>query len=142
MIIIRILGWLWCLPVSLVGLLVVPFCAPRRVRFRWLGWHGVRGIIEFDAGRWLRGYAAATFGVVQLYRDGLDNAERQRHRKHEDAHTLQGFWLGLFDAVYFVFAGVLWVYWYIRTKGKFAATMAYWHNPLEAHARKLAGEDE
>jgi hypothetical protein len=91
MIVLRLLGWIWCLPVTLIGLLIVPFCRPRSVRFRWLGHHGVRGVVEFTVGRWPEGYSAFTFGAVQGYVEGRDP---ERHRKHEDCHTLQGYIFG------------------------------------------------
>jgi hypothetical protein len=91
MIALRLLGWLWCLPVTLIGLVVVAFARPRSVRFRWHGHHGVRGVLEFTVARWFKGYAAFTFGAVQGYLVGVDP---ERHRRHEDVHSLQGMLMG------------------------------------------------
>jgi hypothetical protein len=94
MIALRLLGWIWCLPVTLVGLVVGAFTRPSGFRFRWLGHHGVRGVLEFTVRRWPKDYSAFTFGAVQGYREGVDP---ERHRRHEDCHTLQGWLLGVFN---------------------------------------------
>jgi hypothetical protein len=134
MIALRLLGWLWCLPVTLIGLVVVAFARPRSVRFRWHGHHGVRGVVEFTVARWFKGYAAFTFGAVQWYVEGKDP---ERHRRHEDVHTLQGFILGALNPLaYGLMAAALYVYWRWRTEDHgLAMQQAYWHNPLEAWAR-------
>lgn len=131
--VLAILGWLWSIPVTLFGLVVFAFCAPNSPRWRWWGFHGTRGIIEVELGRWFAGYAAITFGHLQGYLPGRD---RQRLRPHEDTHTFQGDLLGIFDAVYFIFLAGIFLWQLVRTRDRRrAADLAYWDNPLERWAR-------
>lgn len=138
--------WLWSLPVTLFGLLVFVWCKPRAPRWRWVGHHGTRGILEVELGRWFGGYGAATFGHLQGYLPGQD---REHHRPHEDAHTWQGDLLGFLNLIaYGLFWVVLMTWFFVRGveidpvlgAGRTRALRAvldaaYWHNPLEAWAR-------
>lgn len=148
-------GWslacrlVWSLPVTLFGLAVFLVRArPRDWSWRWHGHHGTRGIIEveLDPERWFDGFAS-TFGHIQGY---LPGQNREAMRPHEDGHTLQGDILGIFNAVYFLFAGVLVVWFFAvgveidpllragRTRAWEAVkNAAWWNNPLEVNARWL-----
>lgn len=78
---LRLLGLLWSLPVTLLGLLVAPVCRPFRARreglalalhVRWLWWR----------------VSAVTLGHVILYRLA-GGAPRAHLRRHEHVHVLQ-----------------------------------------------------
>lgn len=126
MIAIRLLGFLWSLPVTLVGLVVVCVSGPTSASWRWWGWHGVRGILEFRTRRIIGGYQGQTFGHVQLYVEG---AEPQRLRKHEDTHTLQG---DLFGALNLPIYGAC------SLVSRLTGGGWYYGNALEAWARSWA----
>jgi hypothetical protein len=128
---LRVLGWIWSLPVTLVGVAVFAFCAPRRPRWRRLGYHGAGWIIEVELGRWP--YDAGTFGVLQGYKPGQAT---NNLRRHEDVHTLQGFVLGPLNlVVYGACWAALFVYWIIRLRRLDRALRhAYRDNPLEEMA--------
>lgn len=117
MIALRILGLLWSLPVSLVGLVVVAFMAPSSPRLR--GW-----VLEFTISRLPAGYGAITFGHVQAYRDAPE-----RHRRHEDVHTLQGDILGILNFP---------VYGACSLISRLRGTGWYHGNALEAWARRAS----
>lgn len=95
MILLRALGWLWALPVTLVGLAVFAFLGPHDFRWRRLGYHGAGWILECNVRRNPGGFAAITFGVLQGYRIAATN----QLRAHEDVHVLQGFLFGPLDLV-------------------------------------------
>lgn len=128
MIALRLLGFVWALPVSLIGAVVMLVFRPYRARARWLGAHGVRIVVEVFV-LWLpQGYAAITFGHLQVYRYGQTmTAERAAQlRRHEDTHTLQGDVLGALNLpVYGVCSLVSWA----------RGTGLYRGNALERWAR-------
>lgn len=123
MLILWPIRFLWSLPVTLVGLVVVLFSRPRCASWRWLGWHGTRGILEFRVGRVIGGYHGQTFGHIQIYVEGIDLG---RIRKHEDVHTLQG---DLFGILNFPIYGVC------SLVSRLRGTGWYRGNALEAWAR-------
>lgn len=92
MIALRLLGILWALPVSIVGLVVALVSIPRSASWRWMGWHGVRLILEIRTARIIGGYDGQTWGHVQLY-----VIEPGALRRHEDVHTLQGDLFGVLN---------------------------------------------
>lgn len=93
------LGWLWCLPWSVLGfvLVVVPFGYP--------GFYRAPGLI-FEAGPWLAwffrfiGWNAFTWGVVAVVKP----AAAERTIAHELEHVRQGMRWGLFFPIAYLVA--------------------------------------
>lgn len=122
----RAVLWLWASPNTLIGLAVGLVLLPVGARMRW-----VDGVLEVAAlrqaprHRWP--FAAITFGHVVI---GTHLPELQRLRAHERVHVQQcERWGPLFLPAYAV-AG-MWQW----TRGR----RAYWDNPFEVEARRVAG---
>lgn len=95
MIVLRLLGFIWSLPLTWIGFLVAAFCDPQSIKL--VGW-----VLEVRAGRWLPGYAAFTCGHIQIY-----VGDPEVHRRHELVHTLQGDILGVLNVPLYFLAGLL-----------------------------------
>lgn len=136
---LRALGFLWSLPVTLLGaLLALLLCA----------WHGCLGHAfraRGNRGGWVLevwldavgvfGMRAVTFGHVQLYALPSSPATRL----HEDVHTFQCDLLGVLMVSYFLFFAASFAYWLLVSR---RADVAYWFayhgNPFERWARAWA----
>lgn len=135
MIALRLLGWLWALPVSIVGELVAALCRCRPVETIGGSWDDP---IEYVARRdgflawWFRrrDFGAFTLGDVIIYRD-LDALSSPTLRAHELRHVQQYRRLGIFFFVVYQLCSLL------------ALVMgrdAYRENWLEMDARLAANE--
>lgn len=117
---------LWAAPNSLVGLLLWLVLLPAGARARW-----VDGVIEIAAlrrpprRRWP--FAAITLGHVIV---ATHAGELQRLRAHERVHVRQcERWGPLFVPAYLLAGAWQWA------RGR----NAYWDNPFEVEARRVAG---
>jgi hypothetical protein len=128
-----ILGLLWSLPHTLVGLLLVLVYWPRRVRWS-------DGCLEFVGCRvWGVSNGAQTHGVVVWHTDAQawDNVPL---RIHERVHVLQGFVGGPFYPVAYV---LHWLVLFVAGKGEgfgprwWRAYRAIW---FEQQARRIVHE--
>lgn len=123
MIALAVLGWLWALPMTLIGG-VVFLCVfgIRGARVRWRGNHGTVLVIEVEVA-WLP-YDAVTMGSIQAYRSGVLRTDRLR--RHEDTHTFQGYLFGILNLVAYGVGSLV---------SKIGGTGWYTGNFLEAWAR-------
>ena len=136
-----LLGFLWSLPLTIVGLLLSLVYQPTTV-------HWSDGCLELVAGRHLDGKtriwgrpAAQTFGIVIWYASERDR-QSERLRRHERVHTLQAF----IGSVFFALAYGLHFLWLLVFVPKDAPTTrrgkpaprwwrAYWGIWAERRAR-------
>jgi hypothetical protein len=116
------IGLLWSLPVTLIGVVVFLFLGPQSVRVRWRGM-GVFLVFEVRVSRMPGRFAGMTFGHAQAY--GAEPSERLR--SHEDVHTLQGDLFGILD---------LPIYGVCSVVSRLRGTGWYRGNAMEAWARK------
>ena len=121
-------GWvlLWASPTSLVGLALGLALLPFGARAKWVG-----GVLEIAAQkqapqrRWP--FAAITLGHVIV---GTHAMELERLRAHEQVHVKQcECWGPLFLPAYLLAGAWQWA------RGR----RAYWDNPFEVEARRIAG---
>ena len=90
----KALGYLWSLPNTLIGLLLIIFYRPKSVRWS-------DGCLEMVAGRPIWGGAIAqTWGWVIWYAEGIREVEAVR--VHERRHVRQSFIFGVFFLVIYV----------------------------------------
>jgi hypothetical protein len=118
-----VVGWIWALPTSLIGLLIAACTGARPYRWRqagvwqWIGHGPVWDKFTKD------GFGAITFGTITIFSDALkDDATMIRH---ERAHTIQAFGLGvLFLPAYLLMGAMEWA----------AGRDGYRADPLEVDA--------
>lgn len=117
-VLLAVWGWLWCLPLHLAALVLLPFYGPQSYELRG-------GKVEVRVARAIGNPGGQTFGQVTFYTREPDEALR----KHEDTHTLQAQLLGPWWPILYVL-GCLW-----------GACFGSWHdaNPLELWAYLRSG---
>lgn len=122
--VLRILGYIWALPLNVVG---VPFFL-YGLPFRWIRWD--KGILEIGVTK-LVGFKTTggqTHGWVSLYNAPSPEEVRPGLRIHEHWHGVQGMVGGVFYGIsYCLFFLVLWA-WYRN------AQTAYYAIPWEVWA--------
>lgn len=141
MIILRVLGFLWAFPLTFLSWLF--FFWPHHEKGTWERVRMGKDLaIIWDADNeskffkeamdgWYGFVLGANVCVVDVPRD--DQEKMQKQMAHEKGHVTQYFIFGvLFFPLYFLFTGVLWLF--------FRKRHAYLDNPFERWARRVAGQ--
>jgi hypothetical protein len=120
-------GYLWSLPVVLVGFIFAAF-------YGCTSWRWVDGVLTCVSPRPMVGNPAGqTFGWLSMYSSEKERATPYM-RVHEYCHTAQTFVLGV---LWFVAYGIMWLVEYAHTRDFWAAYRADWFEDeaytLEAH---------
>lgn len=124
------LGWLWCLPITALGVLA---CLVGGAKLRRVGRDGVlhfvahKGITAAFFKRF--GFIAFTWGACICFADESFSTD-ERLLRHELRHVVQGMWLGPFHPIAYGLAS-LWAV----LRGRHA----YRDNWFEVDARKAEG---
>jgi hypothetical protein len=116
---LRKLGFVWSLPLTLAGLVISVFCGPTRCEWR-------DGCVEIIVRRWVRGFGTFTCGRTILYRSDQDPSY---HRAHEHSHARDCDLWGVLIVPAYGIASLI-----SRLRG----TGWYWGNWFEARARRAA----
>jgi hypothetical protein len=138
---LRILGWFWAAPVTLVGLVYA-------LTFWALGWHKWYGLSD-DALVWTvnlnkapvrlllmwSGWGGHTIGNVVIVKySPLDGPRQAQTLLHEQQHVRQGMILGVFHPVMY---GLIWLSIKLACKN----SHPYYDSSFEVDARRGAGQD-
>lgn len=136
---LRVLGFLWAAPLTLLALLyVLPFCA--------LGWYKRLGTYgdalvwgvqlgrcpEFLKKRWQR-WGGHCFGNVVVVKYDVTTDRGKTTLRHEQEHVHQCMVLGIFQPIIY---GLSW----LAIKLACPRSSPYFSNPLELEARRAAGQ--
>lgn len=133
----RMLGWLWALPITLLGLAYV-------FVFSLFGWYSVVGLVD-DSLVWqvnenkcpeqLRklwsGWLGHTVGNVVVLRESIET--NPTTFVHEAQHVRQCMRMGIFQPIAYGLC-LLFVYWGCPSSN------VYYDNPFEIDARRGAGQ--
>ena len=135
----RTLGWLWALPLTLMGFTYVTFFC----LFGWyksIGRHGDALVYELVPERmpaWLTGawkhWSGHTVGNVVVLNGNPDTHRGRITLRHEQEHVRQGMALGIFLPVLYFIA-------YTSLKAGCRHSHPYYDNPFEIDARRAAGQ--
>ena len=145
MILLKILGFIHCLPNTICCVpVVLVLWALKQIQKMDVSIYGVEnlafclpfGVVEDS---WLEKntkYLGLTCGAFLFFRKSSDLslAKLQRIIIHERQHVLQQYWFGLLQPVlYVLFCAVIWV--------TMPEKHSYYDNPFEKDARRAAGQD-
>lgn len=137
MLLLRSLGYLWSLPNTLIGLLLLPLYWPRHIEWS-------EGCLEVVAGEHKDGStriffkpSGQTFGWLIFYATE-EKRQKASLRVHERVHVTQAFWGGLLFAVTYLLCFA----WSYTRNGFRDWYSAYMRNPFEIQAYRIQAEFE